>query len=190
MGVLDRTRRAIPSSGGYGALYLVAPPVPVPAQVFRLPGFVMEPQSRTQWCWAAVTASVDTYYNEVVRVDQCRVASLVLSRNCCRLGCNRPNRLDRGLRSVGRFRALERSSAGDVDVQAEFEAGRPTGVLIRWRGGGGHFVAIAGVQPNPQGLILHVDDPRTGSRHTLLSARLRSGYKGTGDWTATYFTQS
>jgi hypothetical protein len=149
----------------------------------------MERQLMSQWCWSAVSVSIDTFYNGATRLQQCQLAALVTELTCCTAGCNQPNYLERALRIVGRFRMMQTRPATALELEREYAALRVTGVLVRWRGGGGHFLAIVGVQGSPQGAMVYVDDPRTGSSHSMLADRLRSGYKGSGDWTATYFTE-
>lgn len=49
--------------------------------------FTMQKQTQTNWCWAAVSASVGNYYG-TGSWTQCGVATAALDRNCC----NQPGR--------------------------------------------------------------------------------------------------
>jgi Papain-like cysteine protease AvrRpt2 len=187
VGILEETRAPI-LGPGFGGSYVTAPP-PVVALDRRLAGFVMEKQLQRYWCWAAVTVSAHTFYGDAPVISQCGLASVILGIDCCSAGCNRPYYLDRSLRAVRRFRISLGRPAAASELEVELDQHRVTGVLIRWRGGGGHFVAITGVQSSRDGALVQVDDPRNGSTHSLLATRLESGYKGSGDWTATYFTK-
>ena len=150
----------------------------------------IEKQERTRWCWAAVAVSIESLYEGSTAHDQCGLAGLVLDRGCCAgVDCNRPWYLDYALRAVGHLRSMIVDVASVDELEAELDAGRVTGVLVSWRGGGGHFVAVSGVRRSPQGAWLLIADPRDGSRTELLATRFASQYLGSGRWKATYWTR-
>lgn len=191
VGVLDRTRHAIPALEWVGADYAVAPVERERAPTLSLIDFQMEVQERRFWCWAAVAVSIDRFYPGPHGVTQCDLASLVLGVPCSQPRSNRPSRLEPALATVGRHHEPTKDAwATAEEITREISAGRVLAALIQWRGGGGHFVAISGVQATPQGALVRVNDPRHGSSHSLPIGQLRSGYKGSGDWVATYFTES
>ena len=42
--------------------------------------FVMEPQEESNWCWAAVAASVKHFFSAASTITQCKIATPVLKR--------------------------------------------------------------------------------------------------------------
>jgi hypothetical protein len=48
----------------------------------------IEKQEMSQWCWAAVSVSVDRFFDPATTNTQCVVAEKVLNRTCC------PNKVD------------------------------------------------------------------------------------------------
>src|SRR5215469_8109149 len=79
--------------------------------------FNMQHQNQTQWCWAAVTASIAGYYRNGAWT-QCRVVNDQLGQTgCCSDGssseCNQPWYLDKALRRVGN---LDDYTAGSMSI--------------------------------------------------------------------------
>jgi hypothetical protein len=151
--------------------------------------FTIQHQRQTQWCWAAVTASVAAYYQQP-NWTQCRVVTLVLGQGyCCLVGvgssasCNQPWYLDRALDRVGNLGSVTSAPLQLQQVLSEMDADRPVGVRIGWAGGGGHFVAIGGYSQN----VMDVCDPWFGPS-TIDYITFRTRYQGMGRWTHSYRT--
>ena len=151
----------------------------------------MEPSGQTEWCWAAVSASVSHYYSAASTWTQCAIVNDELQQKaCCTEGssgaCNQPYVLDKAL---GLVQHLLRDFAGPLtfaQIVAEIDAGHPVGLCIDWKGGGGHFVTIAGYDRN--GELVQVKDPLFGSSQVPL-ATFPVGYQGGGTWSWTYLTR-
>jgi len=161
--------------------------------------FVMQKQLQTQWCWAAVTSSVATYFKNL-GWSQCKLANDQMQLNkppegtgpplvgtpCCSQGssqlCNRPWYLDKALTRTRNFGAMSQGALTLAKVKSEIGAGRPIGVRIGWPGtSSGHFVAIGGyAEPN----ILHVRDPWFGDSNQPYET-FKSSYQG-ARWTHSY----
>jgi hypothetical protein len=158
--------------------------------------FTMQRQQQTNWCWAAVAASVAQYYDPGTRWTQCLVANAQWFRtDCCGGGaagpCNEYGWLDRALGAVGHLTRVEGGTSTFAVIDAEIAAGRPVGIRVAWRGGGAHFVAIYGTgELMATGHYVAVDDSIYGkSDHTW--ADLCTSYRGDGDrWTTTFFTKA
>src|SRR6266700_5017599 len=74
-------------------------------------GFTMQTQQQTQWCWAAVSVSVNLYYDPTSGQTQCAVANTALGQTtCCNDGstaqCNQPWFLYLALQIVGNLNAV------------------------------------------------------------------------------------
>jgi hypothetical protein len=153
--------------------------------------FVMQHQQQTNWCWAAVAASVSAFFNPNTNWTQCGIVNAEFGRNdCCTQGsstnCNRPWYLDRALTRTGNLRSWSSGAGTLADIMQEINASRPLCARIGWSGGGGHFVAIDGYNRD-LGMIA-VDDPWFGASDVVLST-FQTAYQGSGSWTHTYRVQ-
>jgi hypothetical protein len=150
--------------------------------------FAMQHQEQTNWCWAAVAASVSAFFNPNTTWTQCAIVNAELGRSdCCTNGssanCNKPWYLDRALTRTGNFVSMS-SGAGTLgDVSQEIDNNRPLCVRIGWNGGGGHFVALDGY--NRTSNMVAVDDPFYGASDVDLAV-FQSSYYGSGSWTHSY----
>jgi hypothetical protein len=127
---------------------------------FRFP---LGKQSQDKWCWAAVTTSVDRYFNPGSTVNQCKVAEEVLQRGCCPDGeaCNQVESLDRALLKFNRLDGAASAFAlSFTDIKQHIDNRMPVCVRVAWRGGGGHFVVITGYRITSAGRqMLEIADP-------------------------------
>ncbi len=153
--------------------------------------FQMETQQESEWCWAAVAASVDHYFNPGSSLTQCEIASQVTGGDSCAkpASFDEPERLQDALSAVEKLR----NTTGPLmfeQLQAELDADRPVCVRIEWLGGGSHFVAIRGYQLMTSGIrTIEVADPYFADP-TVDFDLFPSQYHGGGTWTATYLTKS
>jgi hypothetical protein len=164
------------------------------ARLSRQLAVALQRQEQTQWCWAACTTSVAAFFDAASRWTQCRLADAAHGQTaCCRDGatdaCNRPWYLDRALERTGNLAGKTGGAAAWETVREEIDAGRPVGVRIGWRGGGGHFVLITGYRAVIRQPRVHVEDPWTGASELTLGD-LAARYQGTGAWTHTYRTRA
>jgi hypothetical protein len=171
------------------SLGLTSAPIGGALPVSQLLRMTVQHQLQTQWCWAAVTTSVATYFRNR-QWTQCRMVNDRLGqRVCCTDGastvCNRPWYLDRALERVGNLEDFTSGPLSLADVRADIDEGRPICVRIGWSGGGGHFVAIAGYS---EAGVLDIQDPWFG-RSAVGYLAFRTRYRGTGRWTHTYRTK-
>lgn len=159
-----------------------------------LPGFVMQRQELTQWCWAAVSVSVAKFFAPASAWRQCLMASQELGRQCCppQFLCNKPWYLDRALNRAKCLARMDGHYAKFEHVQAEIASGKPLCCRIGWNGGNnGHFVALDAWSISGQGTkYVHVTDPWFESVDKTYDDFV-SAYHAPGDrWTHSYYTQS
>jgi hypothetical protein len=165
--------------------------------VQQLP-FSMQSQLQSNWCWAAVSASVAGFFGTVGPSggpwQQCEIANAEFAQTtCCQDGstptCNCDWYLDRALTRVGHLAAPPTPGAILYpDVQQQIAANRPVGVRIGWLGDGGHFVAISGCDDSSGSQMLDIEDPYYGAS-TYDYTAFATGYQsGAGQWTDTYLT--
>lgn len=192
MSVIDTTRRPLDLSAAGTASSS--------SQHRAMLDFDMEPQRHSNWCWAAVAASVAAYYDNGTYKKQCEIAALDLDRSdCCAhdcgakdVKCNVTNVFGSPLNRVRCLQRVERfKQATPSQVLEELEAGRPICVRTVWPGGGAHFVAIVGSWLDAEGTsMLALDDPFWG-RSEYSYDRFATHYQLLGgSWNDTYYTKS
>lgn len=164
------------------------PPAGPPENAARHLAIRIERQARSNWCWAAIAASLGRYY-ETSDWSQERVAQAVLDDRSGTAAGSAPNseaRLNDALTLVGCYSHWSPDRPAFARIRTEIDAGRPVCVRIAWRDGGSHFVVVTGYVTTPQ--EIHVDDPAAGP--TLQSMRdFPGGYRGRGAyWRETYWT--
>lgn len=163
----------------------------------RLPNYVRQQQLQGEWCWAAVSASISSYF-AVKAWTQCDIATAEFAAsgfNCCGSdgpsGCNQSWHLESALARVGHYDRIVSHAESFAVIQSEIGAGRPLGCHIAWNGGGGHFVVIGGWSIAPDGTEwVDVYDPFFGFTQKTYSS-FCAAYHAHGDiWGWTYFTRS
>jgi hypothetical protein len=155
----------------------------------RLP-FHMQRQLRSNWCWAAVAASVARFYQPDVDLTQGDVAKKQLGRR--KVGKDRGNKIGHLKHSLKIVRhaknppELKRPLPFEK-AQEEIDAGRPICVRTVWRGSQmGHFLAIVGYHKDCE--LLTIADPRFGTSHWHYRA-FRDDYRHSGQWKTSYCTK-
>jgi len=164
-----------------------APAVVVAPPTWQRVALNMQWQSELWWCWAAVAASVAEYFSPSNAWRQCQVAGATLGNGGCCANpspCNQQYDLDKALTAVGHFSGLVASTVSAGALAGELTAGRPIGSRVNWSGGGGHFVAIAGLLQGSQDYI-GITDPWYGPSDVTFAAFCGS-YQSNGSWDATY----
>ena len=156
-----------------------------------IPGFTVPLQDKNNWCWAAVSVGVSTWYGGT-SWTQCAVAQAALGLDCATplpSGCDVPWYLDRALDRVVHFDRYVGTPQPYSDVQAEVHARRPLCCRIQWSVGG-HFVAISGWSIDGKGTeFIEVEDPDNGYNFQTLSD-FSTAYRSAGSWSDTYYTRS
>jgi hypothetical protein len=176
------------ANGGWQAMNLDA------LVAVQIQGFVVAQQEQTQWCWAALAASVANFYNPNPAITQCSLASWAFApADCCAnggsLACNQPYSIAAGLAHVGHLNAALPNGMTMPAIELEIDASRPIGVRVAWTGGGGaaHAMAIKGYD-NAQGhQMIDISDPTYGES-TVAFAGFPGNYQGGGTWTHSYTT--
>jgi hypothetical protein len=158
----------------------------------RLEDFDMRAQRMREWCWAAVSVSIEAFYDRHSTWTECKMAAAEFGTSCCDFAqpCNRVNRLDPPLTRLGRLRGrpLFRTLTF-VEIQKEIDAGRPIAVRVGWREGGGHFLAIYGYHVTPGGIPqLLLGDPFYGDSRVNYD-HFTTAYQGSGTWTDTFLLE-
>jgi hypothetical protein len=160
----------------------------------------MQPQLQTEWCWAAVAASIGTFYQDAQPKQQCELATELLFTPCCidplppppppAWQGNAPYALDGALKLIKHLNGdLVAQPLSFEQVVAEIDAGSPVCCHIEWvdaAGLRGHFNAIVGYDRQTQDVI--VRDPYAPyGESTLPYETFKSNYHG-GAWDQTYKT--
>ena len=153
--------------------------------------FQIQTQEQDQWCWAAVSASVDRYFSPPSTSTQCSIAHQVLGGDCCAAPapCNTPAFLQDALGAVGRFKEFRSGPLSFPDIMDEIGHGLPIGVRIGWFGGGGHFVVIRGFRDGPGVRLLSIADPWFVDSIQDFEV-FCSNYLDRGEWTDTFLLKT
>jgi hypothetical protein len=163
--------------------------------------FEVQHQLHTDWCWAAIAASVSRHYSPKTKWCQCRLASEMVRRtgrgrrDCCKRlkgrsleVCNEEWFLASALRIIGRGGGrIKRSRLSFAAVQKSVRAGLPICARIGWPDGTGHFVVITGCNQSRNGdQWVYVEDPLHGHGTWLYAEFCTNYHYGGGRWTATF----
>jgi hypothetical protein len=166
--------------------------------------FKVQRQEKSEWCWAAVSVSVNRFFRPDSKHTQCAIAGTALGLSCCdgaqpvpSDSCNAPHALHPVL---GRFHLLAADPIVNPltfnQVRTEIDAGRPVCVLIKWLDNKGqvtdrgHFIALDGYRVTPaQKMFVSITDPFYGSSETAFDHFVngKGGYRdGRGVWFASF----
>jgi len=120
--------------------------------------FPMEHQEEADWCWNAVSVSIEHYFDPQSNLNQPEFAVKALGVPLAK--ANQPFFLSKALTDTGKLKANPDGFLSFADIQAELNADLPVCVHIAWNEGGGHFVVITGYQFSAAGdPQLLVSDP-------------------------------
>ena len=167
----------------------------------------MQHQKLSEWCWAAVSVSVNLYFRPDSTHTQCEIAGSVLNVACCGQGtetearCNASHELHPVL---GRLHLL---AADPVlkpltfdQIQKQIDAGHPICVLIKWLDhegnvtDRGHFIAVAGYRITAaQKQFVSIADPLYGPSEVsyVEFSSHKGGYRdGSGVWFASFLVEN
>lgn len=164
--------------------------------------FELERQKRGNWCWAAVSNSLLSFFDAANERTQCDIVKecfgltkgYEMDVDCCQhtrhKECNRTFKLVDALDILGVASMRCNYPLSLDEIRHQINQGVPVGVRIGWRGGGGHFVVITAVgPPAPQGdnfTWLRVADPKDPAASYITYRTLKQRYKGEGEWTHSY----
>ena len=130
-----------------------------------LNALIIQHQVQSNWCWAAVVASIRQFYG-FLDLTQCRIASEILNHNCCsdnQNECNQPQSLAPVL-AKNRFTTVfvdGKLSEDDIRTRIRDQK-RPAIAEIEWGNGLRHFVVIRGFFVEDNYFWVRIADPLFG----------------------------
>lgn len=137
---------------------------------YRDLNIIGEPQTQSQWCWAAVSATVINHYN-YYKVSPCEIASEAFDFNCCKneFACNNQNSILFIGNIIDDYAAAPTLISGTVSastIKDELDNDDPLILRIESKFGG-HFIVIGGYTINRDDfgndeLSLMIQDPMWG----------------------------
>jgi hypothetical protein len=144
--------------------------------------FTVQHQEATNWCWAALAASVGA-------TRQSKVVENNLGATNCDLdpkssACNRPFYLDLALQDLPR--SIDTKGPlllQQVKNQLATNPAVPICVKIDWKNGGAHYVAIVDVTGTN---MLVIEDPKNGHQIPCKYTTFKTNYRRRGTWSETY----
>jgi hypothetical protein len=167
--------------------------------------FIMQDQQHSNWCWAAVAASVASFYGLGARFTQAELAKIELDpeeRDGTRRSkspnlLNKTHVLGAPLYRIGCAPDLGAERMATLaEIRKEIDSGRPVCARIIWTGANGddraaagaHFVAIIGYEAGTDRVA--IEDPWLDESPIEISYKaLCKDYDGNGVWTHTYLTR-
>jgi hypothetical protein len=190
--VIERTRRPI----------VISQVTPEEPKWITL-GLTMQYQKYTNWCWAAVAASVAAYCRPTNAVLQCEIANVELDRtDCCNPEqgtlpyINVQHMLGSALQQVGCLAEESPHASSREEVRRQInEKRQPVCALIIWSQdepshgaarSGSHFVTITGYRTDSNALL--IADPLFGPMIEIAFEQFCTEYQvGAGRWAKTYY---
>lgn len=161
-----------------------------PTIVSRAIEFDIQFQQRTNWCWAAVAASVSRHFNSNTRWTQCQLANAEFSKSdCCnRENCDRGHNLELALKRTGNFKSISYGSGNLGHIIPEIDAGHPLCAKIEWRGGGSHAIVITGYNIMTDYIMIKdpIEDFAGKAGIWIPLSILQKNYQGIGVWIERY----
>ena len=153
--------------------------------------FSIQKQLRTNWCWAAVTVSIEEFFAPQSNLQQCGVAHRQLGLRFCEepeRKCNRPHKLDPPLEQIDRLRGKPQLGVLSFEeIKERIDSGLPFCVRIHWARGGGHFVVVVGYDQSPRGVNQDIVDDPLFLRSRVKYENFLTKYQiHHGRWTATF----
>jgi hypothetical protein len=149
-------------------------------------------QEMDNWCWAAVTAAIEAYYQEPFAETQCQVATRWLGEKCCPPTQDKTSPLQNSMYDL--VTALRGNAAGgalggqfqNADLRREVDAKRPLCCILGKGGVPSHVILAVGYTDG--GDIILNDPACPGLQFTPLGA-FRTTYAGGGTWMDSLMTQ-
>jgi hypothetical protein len=155
--------------------------------------FQIEEQIMSNWCWAAVVASLNTHYNHDTQLTQGEIVATELNMSICKAAplplCNKPFDLSVALEHNGFLQEFLDYTIDSEKIVMEIVNDRPICCQIVYGNSDGHFIVIYGYSRSlgSDALFLNIADPKSGSSRYLSREDLLSDYDG-GQWIRTYLT--
>ncbi len=153
----------------------------------------MQHQELSNWCWAAIAASLSAFYGGR-QLAQAEVAADVLGYACSGFRadpelaarCNVCARLDDALKAVGGYSHWSPGKPTFARIRTEIDAGRPVCFGLDWLSGGFHYAVVTGYYADAR--EIYVADPLHGPSVQAFEP-FPSRYRGSGGvWRGTFWT--
>lgn len=158
--------------------------------------FTIQKQLMSNWCWAAVTESINNFYKGTP-ISQASIVAKVIDKPICALGkpiplCNEMADLSYALNSVGHLKTNLNNALSPIDTANCIANGNPLGCQLYLPSlGGGHVVVIYGTYQNNHGtMMLCVADPKDSAQLVMPYKLFLNNYRGIGgQWVRSYITR-
>lgn len=159
--------------------------------------FPIERQRMSNWCWAACTTAISSFYEGGHTFTQQQLVASILNQPLCRSinpssSCNKKVDFGFALEKVGHLSGdVVEDPLSSVELITALRRGTPVGCQLDIPQIGGHaVVAILGKLDTSGILFVRVADPSDGSILTMSFSSLRNNFRSTGGrWVRSYFTK-
>jgi len=147
----------------------------------------------SNWCWAACTVSICTFYKDGINENQRQFVADSLDQPICSTNanlniCNQTFDFETALATVGHL--VQKIDAPLTDIQLTNALDRGVlGCQMEIPGIGEHIIVAVQARASGSNLFVQVADPSDGSLLTMPLSQLRNNYRGTGGyWIRSYLT--
>jgi len=157
--------------------------------------FPIQRQLMSNWCWAACTVSICTFYEDGTNEDQRQFVADTLGNPICSSDadldiCNETFDFGIALDNVGHLTEKVDSVLTITQLKNALNQG-VVGCQLEIPGIGGHVVVAVQARTTGNNVFVQVADPSDGSLLIMPYAELKNGYRGTGgSWIRSYLTKT
>ncbi len=153
--------------------------------------FVIQKQLKSNWCWAAVTASLSAYYGKQNDADQTRLVTKIMHpKNSCEgeecKTCNRPWYVGEALEMAGILREAIPNTISEKRLINELNHHHPVVIAVKCRGiVSGHTFVISSMMNDG---TFATWDSKTLDVEYLSYHQLTTSSSQKGKWVNTFLT--
>mgnify|MGYP001799770388 CR=1 FL=1 len=146
-------------------------------------------QEMSNWCWAALSVGLSSYYHQEVLSQEYIVHQLleVPEKGSTPDDYNKEYRLDFAFQFVNVFSHWSLGKPSFDRIKVEINQGRPIGVRIQWYKGGAHYVLLTGYKDEDRSV--KIEDPMRGKFYMKMDDFPKEFRNGGAVWAETFWTQ-
>jgi hypothetical protein len=163
--------------------------VPLYLKSVSVSDFRLQRQQQTEWCWAAVTASMMEFMAPERAASQSEVVAHTLkdTRAESPEELNRPEDITKAAKTMGMEEGTRYGNVSRDTMRWLVNEGTPIPVQINWRNNarkngslsGGHYIVVNAIGDEAKGETpVHIEDPWVGEKLMLTWDEVKNDYPG------------
>jgi len=166
--------------------------VPLYIKSVSVSDFRLQRQQQTEWCWAAVTASMMEFMTPEHAATQSEVVAQTLKSAAAQSAedLNRPEDITKAARMMGLEEGTRYGNVSRDTMRWLVNEGTPIPIQINWRNnarkngslGSGHYVVVNAICDEAKGkTLVQIEDPWVGEKLTMTWDELKNDYPGSAN---------